>query len=182
MNIRHILTGSAVIAVLAVQPMAANAAPAASADPSASVAGLALSNTTQDTVPQRQTTAPQTAADNCDWKPTRDAGNVQVLNTKEIRLRYGPASTCGFIGWNDMDLYKQLWVVCKTVNNAGSLWYYVDPAPGGLVERLDLFRERHQARVVGSELLKMVWRPQLYHRQRQRRQPSADHHGKRRGD
>ncbi|MFE0776866.1 hypothetical protein [Streptomyces sp. NPDC058861] len=66
---------------------------------------------------------------NCSWDPTGSGGSVGMRTTKEIRLRYGPAAGCGFIGWSNMDVDTRLWAVCKYRNpDSGNTWYYVDPA------------------------------------------------------
>lgn len=78
---------------------------------------------------QPNTDAVTPAAVNCDWDPSRGTTGVSVVTTKSIRLRYGPASGCGFIGWTDMDVPTQLWAVCKYRNpDSGNTWYYVDPS------------------------------------------------------
>ncbi|MFE7428766.1 MULTISPECIES: hypothetical protein [unclassified Streptomyces] len=53
---------------------------------------------------------------------------MSIVTTKSIKLRYGPAAGCGFIGLSDMSVPTQLWAVCKYRNpDSGNTWYYVDP-------------------------------------------------------
>ncbi|MDQ0745784.1 hypothetical protein QF034_000015 [Streptomyces africanus] len=71
---------------------------------------------------------PAPAAVNCDWNPTKSTTGVSLTTTKEISLRYGPAASCPFIGWDDMDVPTLLWAVCKYRNpDSGNTWYYTDP-------------------------------------------------------
>lgn len=74
--------------------------------------------------------APQApAAVNCNWNPTGSGGGVGMRTIKAIRLRYGPAAGCDFIGLSNMDMDTRLWAVCKYRNpDSGNTWYYVDPA------------------------------------------------------
>lgn len=77
-----------------------------------------------DTISARQ--AP--AAVNCNWDPSGGTTGVSIVTTKSIRLRYGPAAGCDFIGWSNMGVPTQLWAVCKYRNpDSGNTWYYVDP-------------------------------------------------------
>ncbi|OKJ32528.1 hypothetical protein AMK22_23050 [Streptomyces sp. CB01580] len=65
---------------------------------------------------------------NCNWDPNRGTTGVSIVTTKSIKLRYGPAAGCGFIGLSDMSVPTQLWAVCKYRNpDSGNTWYYVDP-------------------------------------------------------
>jgi hypothetical protein len=73
--------------------------------------------------------APQApAAVNCNWNLSKDTTGVTLTTTKSIKLRYGPAAGCNFIGWWDMPVPTKLWAVCKYRNpDSGNLWYYVEP-------------------------------------------------------
>lgn len=71
---------------------------------------------------------PAPAAVNCDWNLNKDTTGVTLTTTKSIKLRYGPAAGCEFIGWWDMPVPTKLWAVCKYRNpDSGNLWYYVEP-------------------------------------------------------
>ncbi|MGX1567095.1 hypothetical protein [Streptomyces sp. NPDC055509] len=96
----------------------------------ATAAAFAMLPAASATAQADTVSAPQApAAVNCNWDPSGSGGSVSLVTTKEIRLRYGPAARCGFIGWSDMGVPTQLWAVCKYRNpDSGNTWYYVDPA------------------------------------------------------
>ena len=69
------------------------------------------------------------AAVDCTWAPGGNPTAVKMTTTKSIRLRYGPAAGCGFIGWNDMPVPTTLKAICKYRNpDSGNMWYYVQPS------------------------------------------------------
>lgn len=116
MNIKRILMGSAaVVAVLAVQPMSANAAPAASADASASVANEAPNWTPSN--------IGGTTMSCWDENVVNGPGGTSVKNP--IWLRNGPGSGCGNASNYTLTVGTRLGGWCYTYNESGNKWYYV---------------------------------------------------------
>jgi hypothetical protein len=73
--------------------------------------------------------SPAAASVDCDWAPGGKPTGAKMTTTKSIRLRYGPAARCGFIGWNDMPVPTKLTAICKYRNpDSGNIWYYAQPA------------------------------------------------------
>lgn len=102
----------------------------------AAIIGVGVSSATAQAVGVSSATAhavavpvsPTPAAVNCNWDPSRGTTGVSIVNTKSIRLRYGPAARCDYIGDWDMPVPTQLWAKCQFRNpDSGNIWYYVDP-------------------------------------------------------
>ncbi|MGW2090252.1 hypothetical protein [Streptomyces sp. NPDC001880] len=92
--------------------MAAHAAPAASADASASVANEAPNWT------------PSNVDTSCDWEPdSNGAGGTSVKN--KIWLRSGPGAGCGNASGYTLQVGTRLGGWCYAYNESGNKWYYV---------------------------------------------------------
>ena len=86
---------------------------------------LSASTTAQaDAVSASQGT---TAAACSEWAPGHQPTSVRMTTTKSIKLRWGPAADCDFIGFWDMPVPTTLKAICKYRNPAGNIWYYVQP-------------------------------------------------------
>ncbi|MEE1751201.1 hypothetical protein [Streptomyces sp. SP18CS02] len=115
MNIRRILTGSAVIAVLAAQPIAASAAPAVSADASANVA-----NEAPNWTPSNIGVDAMACYDD---DVVNGPGGTSVKNA--IWLRNGPGQGCDNASNYTLQPGTRLGGWCYTYNESGNKWYYV---------------------------------------------------------
>jgi hypothetical protein len=113
MNITRMLTGSAVTAVLLMQPMAANAAPAEPADAPAGVVDEA-----PDWTPSN--IGPLACYDN---DVVNGPGGTSVKNS--IWLRNGPNAGCGSSSGYSLPVGTRLGGWCYTYNESGNKWYYV---------------------------------------------------------
>ncbi|SDZ06929.1 hypothetical protein SAMN05216215_10455 [Saccharopolyspora shandongensis] len=93
----------------------------------ATAAALATLLSASATAQPDTVSAPQAPAGvDCTWTPGGDPTSVTMTTTKSIRLRFGPAAGCNFIGWNDMPVPTTLKAICKYRNpDSGNTWYYV---------------------------------------------------------
>ena len=98
---------------LAAQPIAANAAPAGSADPSASVANE----------PPNWTPSNVGAMACWDDGVVNGPGGTSVKNS--IWLRNGPNQSCGSTTGYSLAVGTRLGGWCYTYNESGNKWYYV---------------------------------------------------------
>ncbi|MET9683747.1 hypothetical protein [Streptomyces coeruleorubidus] len=119
MTIRGILTGSAVTALLALQPLAANATPASGANE-----------------PPNWTPSNIGAADwPCGSSPTSNGpGGTDVKNP--IWLRDGPRAGCGNASGYTLQKGTRLGGWCYAYNESGNKWFYVSvggAAPHGWI-------------------------------------------------
>jgi hypothetical protein len=68
------------------------------------------------------------ASVDCNWDHGGEPTGVTMTTTKSIRLRFGPAAGCEFIGWWDMPVPTTLKAICRYRNpDSGNTWYYVQP-------------------------------------------------------